>query len=178
MKNIQLISPTTDSEWNAYHRIRESVLWEARGMVGVYDSSHPDEYKENNYPKLLVYETRHIGVVRIDLDTASRTAGFRRVAISTNEQRKGFGKELMKLSEDFALSHGCNHLHANVSPDAIGFYEKIGYELEPNHPMNDPKNPRMKKEISTNKSVDTTRVSARRKSNTPDTLNLNPTFEL
>jgi len=42
MENIQLLSPSTDSEWAAYHRIRESVLRIARGMVGVYDSSHPD----------------------------------------------------------------------------------------------------------------------------------------
>ncbi len=147
-------------------------------MVGVYDSSHPDEFKENNYPKLLVYETRPVGVVRIDLDISSRTAAFRRVAILADDQRKGFGRELMKRSEEFALSHGCNQLHANVSIDAIRFYEKIGYELEPDHPQNDPKNPRMKKEIPTNKSVDTTRVSARRNSVPPDTLNLNPTFEL
>jgi len=150
MKNIQLISPTTDSEWKAYHRIRESVLWEARGMFGVYNSEHPDEYKENNYPKLLVYETRPVGVVRIDLDISSRAAGFRRVAIEGDEQRKGFGKELMKQSEEFASSHGCYKLHANVSPDAIGFYKKIGYHLNSDHPENDPKNPRMEKEITTN----------------------------
>ena len=119
-------------------------------MIGFYDSSHPDEYKENNYPKLLVYKTRPVGVVRVDLDTASRIAGFRRVAILADEQRKGFGRDLMKQSEEFALCHGCSHLHANVSPAAIGFYEKIGYELDPDHPLNDPKNPRMKKEIQTN----------------------------
>ncbi len=34
------------------------------------------------------------------------------------------------------------------------------------------------KRMRSNKSVDTTRVSARRNPNTPDTLNLNPTFEL
>ncbi len=38
--------------------------------------------------------------------------------------------------------------------------------------------PKQKKQDLANKSVDTTRVSARRNSNTPDTLNLNPTFDL
>jgi len=134
-------------------------------MFGVYNSEHPDEYKENNYPKLLVYETRPVGVVRIDLDISSRAVGFRRVAIEGDEQRKGFGRELMKRSEEFALSHGCNQLHANVSTEAIRFYEKIGYELEPDHPQNDPKNPRMKKEISTNQSVDTTPRSVKEAKN-------------
>lgn len=146
MKNIELISPTTDSEWNAYHRIRESVLWEARGLIGLYDSSHPDEYKENNYPKLLVHESNPVGVVRIDLDIDAQSAGFRRVAISSKKQRKGYGSELMRLAESFARAHGCDKLHANVSTDAILFYEKLGYELEPDHPENDPTNPRMKKE--------------------------------
>jgi len=149
--SLHLISPETESDWIAYHGIREHVLWEARGLHGVYNPSHPDEYIETNHSKLLVYKSKLVGVVRIDLDINSQSAGFRRVAISQEQQRKGFGKELMKQSEEFAFSHGCYKLHANVSPDAIGFYQKIGYRLNSDHPDNDPKNPRMEKEMTTNK---------------------------
>lgn len=148
--NIQLVSPETEADWLAYHRIRECVLWERRGLYGVYDPTHQDEYKETNHPMLLIHESKPVGVVRIDLDIDSQSAGFRRVAITLEQQGKGFGKELMKQSEEFALSHGCYKLHANVSPDAIGFYQMIGYHLKSDHPANDPQKPRMEKEITTN----------------------------
>ncbi len=162
MKMTELKSPATDFEWDAYHRIRKKVLWEARGRFGIYDASHPDEYKENNHPKLLLLDSRPVGVIRIDLDRKTKSAYFRRVAIDSEVQRRGLGKEIMKLSEDFACSQGCNQLIANVSLDAVEFYEKIGYRLDSDHPENDQKNPRMTKAKSTNPSVNTTPVRAPR----------------
>ncbi len=58
----------------------------------------------------------------------------------------------MRLSEDSSLAHGCENLVANVSVDAVGFYEKIGCKFDSDHPDNDPKNPRMTKTKSTNRS--------------------------
>jgi hypothetical protein len=44
----------TDAEWEAYHSIRERVLWTARGLVGLYDRHHPDEKKTEHHALLLL----------------------------------------------------------------------------------------------------------------------------
>jgi GNAT superfamily N-acetyltransferase len=150
---LRLTTPKTDSEWDAYHRIREHVLWELRGQYGVYDRSGPDEFRDENHPKILLQSAKAVGVVRIDLIEETQEAAFRKVAIIPEDQRKGYGKRLMKLSEDFAFSKGYTKYFANVSLDAVEFYRKIGYSPDPSHSEYVPSYPRMIKNISTNKPV-------------------------
>ena len=162
MDSLTFKTPEADSEWNAYHRIREHVLWELRGQFGVYDRFHPDENHNEKCPKILLLNADPIGVVRIDFIEETEEAAFRKVAIIPENQRKGNGKELMRLSEDFAVSKGYTNFFANVSLDAVGFYRKIGYSPNPKHGNNNPSYPRMVKKISTNKPVETTPDSAPR----------------
>lgn len=150
-------TPETDSEWSAYHRIREHVLWELRGQYGVYDRFHPEEDHNEKYPKILFLNADPIGVVRIDFIEETEEAAFRKVAIIPENQRKGYGTELMRLSEDFAVSKGYTNFFANVSLDAAGFYRRIGYFPNPTHCNNMPNSPRMEKKISTDKSLETRR---------------------
>ena len=37
-----LRAPVSDEEWRTYHAIRRLVLFESRGLFGVYDENHPD----------------------------------------------------------------------------------------------------------------------------------------
>ena len=153
-------TPETDTEWNAYHRIREHVLWELRGQFSVYDRFHPEEDHNEKCPKILFLNGDPIGVVRIDFIEETEEAAFRKVAINPENQRKGYGKELMRLSEEFAVSKGYTNFFANVSLDAVGFYRNVGYSPNPKHSENNPSYPRMEKQISTNKSVRTIRDSS------------------
>ena len=147
MHMVKLVSPNTEKEWDAYHSIRERILWEARGLFGVYDRNNPDEYMDNHFPKLILLDGVPIGVVRIDLIADIREAGFRRVAILEDQQGQGYGQELLRLSEGFAAGRGYRKFSANVSRTAIGFWEKLGYSLDPEHPGNNPEFPRMVKQI-------------------------------
>ena len=122
----ELRSPESDSEWRAYHDIRRTVLWESRGRLGVYDESHPDEYKPNHFPKLLCLNDLPIGVIRIDI--LDETAWFRRVAIIEDLQREGHGRVLIHESEKFARKRGAKRIESSVDRDAIGFYRKLGFE--------------------------------------------------
>jgi hypothetical protein len=54
-KPHELRQPQTQDEWEQYHRIRRRVLWERRGLIGVYDENHPDERLPGRYPFLLVF---------------------------------------------------------------------------------------------------------------------------
>ncbi|HKA21568.1 MAG TPA: GNAT family N-acetyltransferase [Blastocatellia bacterium] len=123
----ELRVPTSAEEWQAHHRIRREVLFENRGQFGEYDENHPDEHREGNHPLLLIHNGEPIGVIRVDI--SGTQAIFRRVAIREDLQRSGHGRMLLALAESFAQSKGCNHISSEVAPDAVGFYQRCGYEL-------------------------------------------------
>lgn len=121
----ELRSPESESQWQAYHDIRRTVLWEARGNFGVYDDNHPDEYKPSHFPKLLFHDGVPIGVIRIDVH--GETAWFRRIAINEALQRNGHGRVLLGLAEEFARKTGAKRVESSVDEDAIPFYLRCGY---------------------------------------------------
>jgi GNAT superfamily N-acetyltransferase len=128
MNDHELVTPTDGVEWRAYHDIRRRVLFEARGQFGVYQEDHPDERAPGNHPKLLLYRGEPVGVVRIDLDRT--TAICRRVAIRPDVQRRGHGRMLLTLAQQFARGKGCGQLSSFVAPDAVGFYERCGFTVD------------------------------------------------
>jgi GNAT superfamily N-acetyltransferase len=121
----ELRSPSTEAEWAAYHRIRRTVLFEARGRIGAYDEHHPDERRPGNHPLLLLYDGEPVGVVRVDVDQGRAT--FRRVAVREDAQRLGHGRTLLALAEAFARTERCGVAQSYVDPGAVGFYERCGF---------------------------------------------------
>lgn len=140
-----LRTPRTPEEWDQYHAIRRRVLWESRGYYGVYDANRPDEYKSGHHPFLLMHRGVPVGVVRIDID--GRQAILRRVAIREDMQRAGHGRVLLGLAEKFASENGCELLYSFVSPDAVGFYEKCGFQRDAANAAG-PSNVPMEKRVS------------------------------
>lgn len=128
MPDYALVTPTTPSERDVYHRIRREVLFEARGYIGVYDANHPDDRAPHHYPKLLLHRGDPVGVVRIDINGA--VAAFRRVAIRADVQRQGHGRTLLRLAQRFAQDCGCTRLVSCVALDAVGFYERFGFLVD------------------------------------------------
>jgi GNAT superfamily N-acetyltransferase len=118
----------TSEDWEAYHSIRERVLWEARGRFGSYDRFHADERKKGNFPCLLINGGgQPVGVVRIDVDPP--LAWFRRVAIREDLQRQGYGRRMLEMAADFAKGRGCQCVRSNVDPEAVEFYRKLGFQI-------------------------------------------------
>ena len=123
----KLIPVDTPEQWRTYDDMRRRILWESRGQFGVYQENHPDERKPGNHPMLLLSEGDAIGVVRIDIDRDAAEATMRRVAITEAEQRRGHGRALVQLVEEFAASKGCRRVIVGSAEDAQRFYEKCGY---------------------------------------------------
>ena len=129
-KNSHQLKPlATLADWEHYHHIRKSILFEGRGRFGLYDRNHPDDRKENNHPFLFTCNNRPIGAVRVDIHHADQLAFMRLVAIIEQEQRKGHGKAMVRLVEEFALSQGSQRMFVVPTRDAIVFYEKCGYAV-------------------------------------------------
>jgi GNAT superfamily N-acetyltransferase len=120
-----LRAPANEEEWQTYHAIRRKVLFENRGLFGVYNDTHPDEFAQGNHPMILIHGGECIGVIRIDVD--GELAIFRRVAIREDVQRSGHGRAMLSLAEEFALGKECTIIKSYVNPEAVGFYERCGF---------------------------------------------------
>jgi N-acetylglutamate synthase-like GNAT family acetyltransferase len=121
----QLVDVATASDWRNYHSLRRQVLWEARGRRG-YDQNHPDEYLPTNHPLLLKLDGRSIGTTRLD-DFGHGSGAVRLVAIAPDMQRRGHGRRLALLVDDYARRLGLKVLYVNAAPEAVGYYEKLGW---------------------------------------------------
>jgi N-acetylglutamate synthase-like GNAT family acetyltransferase len=121
----ELVKVTTENDWRAYHSLRRHVLWEARGRNG-YDEKRPAEYAAANHPLLLKLGGRPIGTTRLD-DLGDGRGVVRLVAIAADVQRRGHGRALSVLVEDYARALGMKTLLVNADPEAVGYYEKIGW---------------------------------------------------
>jgi GNAT superfamily N-acetyltransferase len=122
----ELRTPATAADWEEYHRIRRTVLWEARGHFGVYNATHPDEVAPRNLPLLLVFRGVAVGAARLDRQPDGRGV-IRRMAIDTHLQRQGHGRTLLNLLEQRARGLGISILEVNLAEDAVTFYRKAGY---------------------------------------------------
>ena len=116
----------SESDWSDYHALRRAVLWEARGRAG-YDENHPDERVPANHPLLMKRDGRAIGTTRLD-DFGNGRGVVRLVAIARDVQRRGHGRVLSAMVETYARSLGIATLLVNAAPDAVGWYEKMGWE--------------------------------------------------
>ena len=124
---IELQPVKEDEDWRAYHAIRRYVLFELRGLDG-YDDNHPDEHEASHIPLLLRKDGLALGTVRLDLSNGA--AGVvRLVAIMPEYQRQGLGRILMSEVERLSAKHGLERLEVHAAPDAVPFYEKLGWVM-------------------------------------------------
>ena len=118
---------TTDADWQAMHTLRRTTLFSPERRPGfVYDANHPDDRALENVPYLLIGNGTPIGMVR--LDYRGETAVVRLVAIAPDLKRQGHGTVLDRLVAEAARARGVGTLVVNSAPDAVGFYEKCGWQ--------------------------------------------------
>jgi len=67
-----------------------------------------------------------VGVIRVDL-LQNAEASLRWVAITHKLQRKGLGKRMIELSEQFIREQGWHFIRVPAEESSRGFYEKLGY---------------------------------------------------
>jgi GNAT superfamily N-acetyltransferase len=123
---VPVVSP---EHWAAYHDVRRKVLYEDRGRLpSKYDSNHPDDRKPENHPVILTCDGAPVAAMRIDMVAISSFAIMRTVAVTMNHQRRGYGRMMLLLAEEYAAENGSTAAVVFSAPDAVGFYSKCGYE--------------------------------------------------
>ncbi|PDT30784.1 GNAT family N-acetyltransferase [Rhizobium sp. L9] len=125
--DLRVVQVSTPQQWEAYHEIRRSVLFDVRGLAG-YDANHPDDRMPGHLPMLLMIGSTPVGAARLDL-IGDNEATVRTVAIHSDFQRRGLGRALMKGLDEFAALHGIERLMVHAARDAVGFYEALGWTI-------------------------------------------------
>lgn len=113
------------ADWRHLHGIRRAVLFNPERHSVAYDDNHPADRAPGNQPFLLLYDHRPIGVARLDI--RGDTAILRLVAINEEEQGRGHGRKLNALIEAAARRQKVTELRVNAAPDAVGYYEEMGW---------------------------------------------------
>jgi len=117
--------PADRAEWDAYHTIRRSVMFEEEDEDDASESANPDIY-----PLLLLCAGRPVGTIQID-NLNGEDAAFRLVAIDPAEQGRGHGRAVLREAEAFARAIGCRKAVVYATPEAAGFYAAAGYAEDP-----------------------------------------------
>jgi len=128
LREYELRAVQSEADWSTYHRIRRTVLFEARGQFGVYNENNPDNRKEGNVPLLLVFQGNVVGVVRLDCDSGD-VGIIRQLAIDGPAQGVGHGRVLLELLVARGIALGFRALAVNSDKQAVGFYQRFGFDL-------------------------------------------------
>ena len=67
-------------------------------------------------------------LIRVDKSTVR----LRQMAVLNNLQGKGIGRALMQFAENIARDRGYRKIIMHARKSAIGFYEKLGYQVSGN----------------------------------------------
>lgn len=89
--------------------------------------------------RLAEAEQRHFGLMTDDLELAAcisavplpdGTAKLRQMSVNPSLQGTGLGRMLLANVETQLAAEGFHHLYMHARDSAIGFYQKLGYQME------------------------------------------------
>ena len=122
---LEIKSPQTDADWNAYYALRFSVLREPWNQpVGSEVLADEDQAIH----AIAVENGEVLGVARMH-ESAEKQGQVRCVATATKAQGKGIGKAIMAYLEEKAKQKGWGEIVLEARENAVPFYQAIGYSI-------------------------------------------------
>lgn len=115
---------TTKEELEQVYAIRQTVF--------VVEQNCPpeeefDAYEDKSVHFLLLEDKEPMGAAR--LRDYNGVAKLERICVLKNKRKSGAGKTIVLGMEDYAKAKGYTSFFLNAQEQAIGFYEKLGYEV-------------------------------------------------
>lgn len=125
--NLQVITPTTEQEWDAYYALRYQVL---RKPFRRPPGSEKDEYDQVGQHRMLVKADNSIvGIGRLHFNS-SEEAQIRFMVVAPKYQGEGHGVLLVQSLELLARQQGAKRVIIRSRDTTLGFYLKCGYEIK------------------------------------------------
>src|SRR5882757_1442184 len=112
-------------EYQQMVQLRNDMLRKPLGL-----SLTPDELEKEKEEILIgaFEEDKMLGCCML-IKTDNQTVRLRQMAVLNNLQGKGIGRALMQFAENIARDRGFRKITMHARKTAIGFYEKLGYEV-------------------------------------------------
>jgi len=127
---MEIRSPRTDHEWEAYYALRYAVL---RKPWNQKPGSERDDLEADSKHFAAFEGPNLVGVGRLD-ELDPLTAQIRFMAVDFTCQGKGVGRNIMEAMEEYAWRLGVEKIVLHARENALRFYAKLGYELiQPSH---------------------------------------------
>lgn len=105
-------------------KLRDEILRKPLGLT----FSKEEIEKEKDNLLIAAYEDEQMLGCGMLVEEDPQTVRLRQMAVPDNLQGKGIGKALMQFAENLARDRGYKKITMHARKNAVGFYEKIGYE--------------------------------------------------
>jgi ribosomal protein S18 acetylase RimI-like enzyme len=122
---IEIRSPKTQNEWDSYYDLRYRIL---RQPWNQPRGSERNEGDDSAIHAAFFENTTIIGVARLDL-MENDFGQIRFMAVDITNQGKGIGEKLMLHLEGIAFQNCRKKIILHAREIAIGFYQKLGYQM-------------------------------------------------
>lgn len=122
---IEIRSPKTAAEWDSYYDLRYRILREPWNQPRGSERNVGDE---SALHAAYFHNGKILGVARLDL-MENKIGQIRFMAVETDFQGKGIGEKLMLHLESISIENGVKKIILHARVIAIGFYQKLGYEM-------------------------------------------------
>lgn len=122
--SLRMIKCTHNWEWEHYHRIRRTVIFEPMGVQ--YDKEHPTICAVNHHHFLLLRGITPVGVAHLE-ELKEHAYALRPFAIDTAYQNKGLGRYFLPYIEKWIKNNGGTLLKLHAALRAVPFYTRLDY---------------------------------------------------
>jgi predicted GNAT family N-acyltransferase len=122
---VEIRTPKTDQEWEAYYNLRYSIL---REPLGQPKGSERNEGDLDGVHFALFENNKIQAIARLD-QAEPNVSQVRFVAVASDQHGKGYGKAIMVETENYSKAHGNIKMVLQARKNAVDFYKKLGYQL-------------------------------------------------
>lgn len=122
---MNLYQPETEKDFQQYYHLRWRILRKPWGQV---EGSERDSNDESYYHIMAVINGNTVGVARLEFPD-NGFAQLRYMAVDDAYQGNGIGREIVDHMEQYSKENNVHELFLNARENAVGFYEKLGYQV-------------------------------------------------
>jgi ribosomal protein S18 acetylase RimI-like enzyme len=115
-------------EYRQMVKLRDDILRKPLGMG--FTEQELEQEKDNML--IAAFEEEQILGCCMLVEEKPETVRLRQMAVLNDLQGKGIGRALMTFAENIARDRGYKNITMHARKHAIGFYEKMGYNVKGN----------------------------------------------
>ncbi|WP_439133882.1 GNAT family N-acetyltransferase [Pseudomaricurvus sp.] len=121
--NIELIITSFSTHQEDLYKVRYQVFVVEQNVPAEMELDDRDEHCCH---ALITLNREPVATGRIDLEDHGRIG---RVAVMQNSRQYGWGRKIMEALEEEARRAGLKSVWLHAQESALGFYEKLGYQV-------------------------------------------------